>query len=470
MTDFIEVPRSSLKFAVNQGRWQPYLILGLLANVVVWGSALLYLKFKEPTYTSTLTATLPGAGSAAQVFLPNIGQTSYETSSPYANSSFQDPRETYKVIAESEPVIRAAANRLNMSPESFGKPRLKILLNTTTLTFEIKGASPEQAQNKSLALYQAFEARLSQLRVKEVNQRDVGFQSALGFAKRKLEDAQRRLSAYKARSGLSGNEQLTELSSNIEDLRRQRAEILAQQQQANTRLRETSVSLNISDQQAADAFVLQADQIFQQNLKNYSEASAALVVIGSKFLNNHPTVVAEKAKQNAAQIALFKRSQTLLGRPINQATLQQFNLSSTNSGSAREKLFQELIDSQIEQRGLQSQAQTLDQQITLLEVRLKSLAQQESTLDALKRDLQVAEAVFSSTLARLDIGRANAFGSYPLIQVLAEPSLSTTPSSPNKKFVFLGAVLSSLFLTTGLVSLWWKETTALKETKKIYRN
>jgi phage shock protein A len=87
---------------------------------------------------------------------------------------------------------------------------------------------------------------------------------------------------------LNSEEQIKDLTTNIEQLRRQRAEILAQQQQATTRLKELSTNLKLSAGQATDAFRLQTDQIFQQNLKNYSEASAALVVLESKFLPNHP--------------------------------------------------------------------------------------------------------------------------------------------------------------------------------------
>jgi len=457
MTHSLTIPNSLPKSAVKQGRWQLYLVIGLLANAAVWASALLFIETKQPTYSSTLTATLPGSGSAASVNLPNIGQASYESSSPYANSSIQDPRETYKSIAESEPVLKAAATKLNIPLESFGKPRIKIVLNTTLMMFELKGARPEEARNKSLALYQALQARLNQLRAQEANQRDAGFQTSLSSAQNKLEIAQKRLSVYKARTGLSGNEQLTGLSNNIEQLRRQRAEILAQQQQASARLGQLSVNLNSSGQQAADAFVLQTDQIFQQNLKSYSEASTALVGLGSKFLPNHPTLVAEKAKRDAAQEALLTRSQSLLGRPRSQASLEQLNLSSTNSGAAREKLFHDLVAVQADQRGLQAQAQEINRQIIQLEGRLKTLAQQETTLVALQRDLQIAEAVFSSTLTRLNIDRSNTFGSYPLIQLLAAPGLSKTSSSPKKEFILLGAALSSLFLTNGLLLLWLRK-------------
>jgi uncharacterized protein involved in exopolysaccharide biosynthesis len=452
MTESINISRSFTKEAVPQGSWQLYLVLGLLVNAAIWGAALLYLKNKQPTYTSTLAVTLPGAGADVNVSVPNIGQASYENSSPYASST-QDPRANYQFIAQSEPVLLAAAAQLKMPPEKFGKPEIALLDTTTIMEFEFKGESPEEARNKGFALYKALQTQLNQLRAQEVTQRDVGFQSALSSAQRKLEIAQDRLSAYKARSGLSSNEQLRDLSVNIEQLRKQRAEILAEQQQASARLGQLSASLKLSAQQAADAFALQTDQVFQQNLKDYSEASGTVIVLEAKFSPEHPMLVAEKAKQNAAQEALLTRSQSLLGRPVSQAVLKQLNLSSTNSDSARENLFQELVAVQAEQRSFQAQAQEIDRQILKLEGRLKSLAQQESTLDALKRDVQVAEAVFSSTVTRLDIGRSNAFGSYPLIQMVAEPSLSKTPSSPKKQYVLLGAALGSLFLTSAVVTL-----------------
>ncbi len=456
MSESIRISRAYPKSAVKQGRWEIFLIIGLLANAAIWGAALVYLKVKKPTYTSTWALTLPGSVSETNVSLPNIGQASYQSSSPYGVST-QDPRQNYKFIAESEPVLKAAAAQLNLPLEKFGKPQIKLADSTTIMEFAFKGGTPEEARNKSFALYKALQTRLNQLRIQENVQRDVGFQSALSSSQRKLEIAQKRLSDFKAGSMLNSNDQIKALSDNIEQLRRQRAEIIGQQQQASGRLGQLSANLNLSAQSAADAFTLETDQIFQQNLKDYSSASADLVVLGSKFQPNHPTVVAQKAKQNAAQIALLNRAQSLLGRPVSQATLQKLNINSSNSGTGRDRLFQDLVTVQAEQRGLQSQAEGINQQIQQLEARLKALAQQGSTLDALQRNAQVAEAVFSSTLARLDIGRSNAFGSYPLIQLLADPTLPETPSSPKKEYVLLGAVLGSLFINAGLVSLWLRQ-------------
>jgi uncharacterized protein involved in exopolysaccharide biosynthesis len=435
--------------STKQSYWQRYLFLGLLANATFGILALLYLKTVPPTYTSHSAITLPEAGAAANVNLPNIGQASYESSSLYASTT-QDPRENYKFIAQSEPVLSAAASHLNIPLAEFGKPRVKIIDGTTIMTIDFRGATPEEARNKSLAFYHAFEVKLNELRSEEAIRRESSFQNALSDSWKKLEVAQQRLSNYKTNSGLNSNDQLKDLSNNIEQLRKQKVEILAQQQQASARLSQLSASLNLSDLEAVDAFTLQTDQIFQQNLKDYSEASATLSVLGAKFLPDNPQLVAQKAQQDAAQTALLSRSQYLLGKPVSQTVLHQLSLNSNSSDSARESLFQQLVTTQAEQKGFQAQAQATDEQITQLQNRLNQLAQKEANLDALQRDLQVNEAVFSSTLTRLDIGKSNAFGSYPLVQFVTQPSLPETVTWPQKEFVLAGVVLASVFATTGI--------------------
>lgn len=454
MTNYIQISAGYSGKSAFSRRWLSYLLLGLTTNVAFWASGFLYLKVTPPTYISYSAVNLPGSSTNANVSLPGIGQASYENISPYASSSSQDPRENYKFIAQSEPVLKAAAANLNMSLGEFGEPRIKVVDNTTVMTVEFKGTSPHEAQNKSLAFHKALEARLNELRSQEAVRRDVGFQTGLNSSQKKLQIAQKNLSNYKASSGLNSDAQIKDLTTNIEQLRRQRAEVLASQQQTSTRLQQLSANLKLSAPQATDAFALQTDQVFQQNLKNYSDASASVVVLESKYLPDHPILVSEKAKRDAAQSALLARSQLILGRPANIETIKTLNLSNTVSGNSRELLLQQLVTVQADQKGLVSQAQAINEQINLLESRLKNLTQQESKLDALKRDMQVAEAVFSSTLTRLDIGKSNTFGSYPLIQILTEPSLPENPTEPKKAYVYLGAALGSLFSSTGFLLLW----------------
>ena len=454
-----ESAKISIPFIPSRSRkWQRYLALGILANAAIWSCSLFYLVAKSPIYTSKWTITLPAEGGQTNVDLPEIGGAFTRSDSPYNNSASYDPRENYKYIAQSSKVLTTAASALNLPTNQFGNPRVSIIDNTTLMEFEIRGATPEGSQTKALALQQAFDSELTQLRQEKIAQQDGSLQSVLDKAQKNLEKAQKNLSGYKASSGLSSTNQLADLSKNIEELRRQRAESLAQLQNINASAKELSSTLGLSSKQAADAFVLQSDPLLQAYLSNYSTASAEIAGLESKFTSANPILLAKQAERESAYNALLQRSELLLGESVAPNTLAQLNLNSSSpSSSQRASLFQELISVQSEQKGVAQQAQELDNQIAQLESRLQNLAQQESKLEGLVRDVQIAEAVFSSTLTQLDLSKAEIFSSYPQIQVLAKPSLPEESNAPNKTLVLLGSAMGSLFITTGIVSLWWRD-------------
>lgn len=456
MSDFTVIPRSSSSSTKIGNNRKSYFLLWLLANAVIWSLAILALKKIPASYTSEWTIAFPGAKTSTNVTLPGIGQAS-TNSDPGFNSQSSDPRENYKFIALTNEVLATAAKNLNMPVGNFGKPKIKILDNTSLMQFQIAGDTPQQAQQKAIAFHRALEAKLEELRKEENLKQDRSLETVLTNADQKLQAAQQKLSEYKANSPLSSSEQLRDLSVNVEGLRRQRSETLAQLKQVGAKFSQLSASLGLSAQEAVDALVLQSNPLFQRYLADYSSTSAQLANLSAKYLPTHPAIITKQMEKDAAATALFKQAQLLLGRPTSQVTIEQLNLnsgSSSGSSSERSILFQQLISLQTEQQGLQAQAQELDLQINQLESRLISLSQQESKLDSLQRDTKIAEAIFSSTLTRLDLGKSNISAYYPQFSVLSQPSLPEESSSSQPKFILLGAVIGSVFLTTGIVLLW----------------
>lgn len=456
--------RSDLPKPSEKGQWRVYLLLWLLINTTIWSAAILYLKKAKPTYISEWALILPGTGPGVSVNLPDIGQASSSSNSAFGGAS-SDPRANYQFIATSKAVLERAATQINLPIEDFGEPRVKLLDNTTIMTFQVMGSTPEQAQQKSKAMYQALVKRLNELRVEELGRRDEGVQATMKAAQTKLHQAQKLLSAYKVSSGLSFQGQVENLSVNVEQLRRQRSEILAKRQQTGTRLAQLATNLGITPEQASKAFVLQADQQFQQHLKDYSEASASLVILLSKWGENHPNVVKEQARQQAAQTAIAQRSIDLLKQEIDPQLLDFLQLASNDQGAGRSSLFRDLITTQAEFEGFNAEVESLAQQIKQLDNRLSGLAQGQSTLENLKRDVQTAEAVFASTLARIDLSKSDIFTAYPLTQLVAEPSLPSSPSTPKKSLVYLGAGLGSMLSGAALTLLAMR-----KRLLKLYQN
>lgn len=444
------LPVVKLKNLVT-GRWLRYGVLGIAGNAFIWGTSIQYLKVTKPIYTSEFGLILSAASFGVNVNLPGIGQATSSSGSAMGGSTY-DARANYEYIFTSEPVLKKAAAIAKIPESQFSKPRIKLLDNTTIMKFEVTGRSPQEARNKCLALYQAMVYQVNALRSAEFSQRKEPMQKTLLSAQQKLEQAQKHLSEYKVRSGLSYPDQVGNLSSNIEQLRRQRAEVRAQEKFTSQKLQQLSKNLGLLPQEAADAFLLHVDQIFQQNLKDYSEATASLEILITKFGSNHPQVVKESMRQESALAGLLERSELLLGKPMTTVTLSRLALAV--NGSGRDTLFQSLVSNQSDQQGLQAQVKTLDSEIKRLEKRLEILSGRQATLENLKRDEQIAEAMFASTLTKLDLGQGDIFAAYPLVQMLVEPSIPDQPTAPKKGFILAGSAAGSIFSTLGLLLLW----------------
>lgn len=444
----------------SQGKKKPffYLKIWLVGNIFLWSASLLYLKFKPPTYSSIWTIALPGTASSTSINLPEIGQASSQNQSPFSNL-VSDPRENYKLLANSEDVVKPAAASLQMTPKEFGEPVVKILDNTTLMEFKIKGSTPQESQAKAIAVHQALKNNLDRLKNIESTKPDQNILNRIEVAQSRLEKARQELADYQESSGLNSNIQLENLANSIEQMRVDLAQLRTQQQRAQGKSNQLLQKIKLSPEEAQDALSLHSDRLFTQYLDNYSQIKTELVNLEAKYLPSYPLVIAQQEDSQAAEAALLQRASSLLGRGVDLTTLSRFGLNgnSNQNNSQKENLLGELINLQGEEQGLESQAQELKQQIAQLETQQKQRSRSGSKLDRLRKNVQIAEAVYSSTLTQLEINQTNTSNLYPPISLLTQPNLPIEPSSPNTKLVLLGSLIGSLFLTTALLSLWWRD-------------
>jgi uncharacterized protein involved in exopolysaccharide biosynthesis len=430
-----------------------YPLLWLLSNGLIWGATYAYLKYRPTTYTSKWSINVPAAVSTTNVNVPEIGQAFSSNDSPY--KSFADPRENYKFLIESDEMLELAAKQVNMDVEKFNRPRVKIVDNTTLMRLDMKGKTPKQALQKARAVNIVLERTLNRLRLQESNQQDQGLETAIKGDEKKLRAAKQQLFNFKVKSPLSSGNQLRDLSTNLEGLRRGRAETVAELKQTTAKVEQLSRNLGLSPQEAADALILQSDRLFQQYLANFSQKSSELSNLSAKLLPGNPIFITKLEEQEASRAQLLQQGQLLLGRPVSSTTLKQIVVNGGGSSeltSQRTNLFQELISLQVKQRGVLAQAQELEQQIAQLETRLNVLSQQESRLGSLERDVKIAEAVFSSNSTKLNLSRSDVSISYPRISIVTPPSLAKEPDGPQPILVILGSGICSFFLTTGFIA------------------
>jgi uncharacterized protein involved in exopolysaccharide biosynthesis len=443
-------------------RWFRYGAIGLSLLFVIWAPAIVYLELGPTRYTSKWSLVLPGAGSGAQVNLEAVGQASTLSNSPYGNHSV-DPKANYRAIATSGPVLAAAAGRLGMDEREFGKPRVKLIDQTAVMEFAVHGPTGKKAQQRAYALFAAFVERLERLRLDEMTRREEGTRSALAIFEEKLRSAEQTLLNFQSDAGIVSIDQFRDLARNAEELRKQRAEVLAEQRRAEGEVTRLTELLNMSAEIAADVFVLQADELFRRHLETLADADANLTEYLSKWGKAHPRVIKQQARRRDAESALLSRAKTLVGG-ANPAVVA---VASAAAESGQSALLRALVDAQIRSTGFAEKVTALETSIVEFEQRLHALTEKTASLESLERRHQVATAVFTSALARMDLGRSDVYVSYPLVQMLTEPTLPADGLSPNKQYALLGAAAGSLFFITGMVLLWLRRPFIRKTRKSV---
>ncbi|MEM6449369.1 MAG: hypothetical protein AAF703_03545 [Cyanobacteria bacterium P01_D01_bin.105] len=433
-----------------------YLGLGLLANTLIWGLALAYLKLAPTTYRSEWGLNVLGTDAGVDVTLPEGGRASRAPSG--FSVSPEDPRTDYVYLAQSPDIIKEAAAQVNMTVEDYGDPEITTDEESSIIGFVNEGETPEMAQKQAAALYVVLDRRIDQLRNAELLRRERETKEALEDARQQVETAQNELASYQATSGLSSEAQIDDLAVGVEQLRRDYAQAIAQERGLSSRVQQLAQDINDSSAGAADAYRLQGDPVYQSQFAEYGLAAAEYADVSSQLGAQHPQVVAKRAEIEGLATALEARGSFLLGRQVDQTVLTQLAPIGLDPRveASRGDLFQEAVNSRATQSGLQSQTVELSNQIVGLENRLRQLSQEQFTVDRLQRNLQVAEAIFASAVAKLNLSEGDIYSVYPPIQLATEPTLPDEDKyvSPSPPIAIGGALAGSFLVTTGLLLHW----------------
>ena len=424
-----------------------YAGIALSIQLLIWIPTGLVLLLKPATYTSSWSLILPGSGAGHAVSLESVGQASATVSSPYPSHSV-DPKVNYKAIAESEPVLSAAAAAIGMQVEAFGKPRIKLADQTALMNFRISAATRDEALAKSQALYTALQAELERLRNDELSRRETGIRDMLAGFSDKLREAQQRILDYQADARIVSLEQFNELALGLERLRGQVRELKAERAGIQGRLDALQTTLQVDAQLASALLDLQQDALFRQLAEDWAVASAQLTRNRARWGDKHQQVISAAEDERELHRALLQRAQVLApGQPLdNQRLLAR--------GPSDMDLYIPLIELQASRHGLDARIRSLAQSITEQQQLLELSTTDASNLEDLKRRHQVATAVFTTALAKVDIGKSDRFSSYPLVQLLARPTRPDRADTLGRDLALLGATTGSLFSLFGLYLLW----------------
>ncbi len=220
-----------------------FLSLGVFLNSFVWVLAIGYLKLTPPTYTSQWGVKILETNSGVEVVLPNGGKAT-SSSGGRTSSRDQDPRNDYVYIATSPDLLAEAAKLVNMTVEEYQEPKIAVDEANGIIAFDIDGSSAEEARAKARAFHKIMTQQIESLRTTELARQKAETQATLAEAKEKLVAAQNKVSQYRAKSGISTDEQINNLTDNIENLRRQKAELAAQQSGLGDRYKQLNRDIN----------------------------------------------------------------------------------------------------------------------------------------------------------------------------------------------------------------------------------
>ena len=446
----------------------PYYLLGFLVNFVVWLIVVVYWKITPPQYTSEWGLKILGRGTGVELNLPSIGRAS---SSSRSEQSGEDTRVDYVYIAKDYAILEQAAAEAGMLVKEFGKPEITADEEGSIISLAIKGDTPYKAQQKAYALNHVLTEKIDSLRQSEIERQEEQTQKTLEAARQRLDLAQEKLSSYQVSSSLSSEEQIKQITSNLEELYRQKAELSAQKKGLNNLSQQLGKELNLSSTEATAAYQLLDDDVFQQQLQQYALGRRELSNLLSRFTSLNPTVIEKQSELEETTEALRQRASFLLNRSINNQELEKITYLTLDPKvkTIRQEVFKDLISNAAEGQKLEAQIQELENQMGQLESRQKNIAQNKLKIDHFQRDLQVAEAVFATTLAELDLSKEHVYSLYPPLQLIKEPSLpkENQPTSPNLRLLLLGGMAGSVLVTIGLILIWYERQPSSLTTRKL---
>ena len=434
------------------GRYRRYIMALAGPLALVWVLALGHIALAPDRFDSRMTLILPGTGVGASMNLESIGQATTNTSSAFSSPSLS-PTENYKRLLMSDLVLRDAAGIAEEDADGFPQPSIKLIEQTNLIELRMSAGSPEEAQRRMQALQQAFNTALDTLRDDEARAREEADASRIAELERKVDEAQQALLDFQGRTGLVSLDQfagritaLDQLKANERDRRVRVAETSA----ATSRL---STTLNITLPEARRAMQLKADPKFQELLSRYAKVSGEYAERSGTLGDAHATIEELAAERASLRSDLAQRGAALTGL-TSDTVVELADLSVSNT---RENLFASLSERDSDRTGHGAALAELRRQIADQSADTEEQVAQAAELADLLRDLRVAEAVFSSALARLDTNKSDPFASYPLVQTLEAPSLPRAKSAPSPLVVIAGAIGATVFILIGFMLLWLRQ-------------
>lgn len=436
----------------TSGRYKRYVVSMAPALAAIWLATGAYLLLVPDTYRSEFSLILPGSGSGSSLNVESIGQAQGSANSAFSSTTLS-PTENYKQLLSADVTLRAAAKLAGEDGDSFPEPSIKLIDQTNLIHVTIPGRTSRQAKVRADALQSAFLAQLDILRADEAAKREVSDVKHLEQLSEKVQATQRKLIAFQASHGLATLDQFNSRIAAVDALRDKERDVRLQARQYSGTAGRLSGSLRSSTRSADTAMRLRGDPVFQQLVERYATSNAQASEKAGTLGEQHADLARANSERDELRSALVRRGRQLTGLS-DSAIMSGVDLQLADG---RSNLMQAMTVNDAQAAGAGAALAEIRGDLARAQAQSPKLIAQASELADLQRDHRVAEAVFSSALARIDTNKQDPFASYPLVQTLAAPSLPRAPASPSLVIALAGALAATVLALLAFALLWLRQ-------------
>lgn len=433
--------------SIASRHWKALLGFNVLVALGVLGA----IATTPKSWTATAQLILPPSnGGNLDANLGTLG--SYRNNDP--NFSPQvNPLKIQQAVLSSDALLDKAwaadpEHNSPTKPRSYGQHfSVTTLEQTSIMLLSVSGSSPQIAEQRAIAILNAYKDRLNELRQANSAARDASTQKQLEQARQRLLKAQTELSQFKQSTGLVSNDEQTKgIVGAIETLRTDQAQAQADARASRDRANTLAARLNLTPAEAVQAMGLDQNEDYKQIRSKLTEAESNLARLRATFSDRAPQVQKAIDERNRLQGQLQQYVGQAAGR-INA------NTNFTTGAEGRSTLIQQLVLAETDANGQQQRAQQLQQQIQQRQRSLNALPSNQAKLTTLQRQADVAEGLYKGLVAQVQQSNLDAFNAYPNIQELNAPVVDSKPSSPKKTTMAINAILASIVGSVALVLL-----------------
>lgn len=383
-----------------------------------------------------------------------------------------NPLKTESAVLSSIPLAQQTIAALNLKdndgeillPESFlKKQKIKQLAATDVLEVAYKSNNPQEAAavvNKLMSLY--IENNVLSNRTAAVEASEF-VTKQIPKTELRVRQAEAVLRKFKEQNQIvSLDEEVKSAVGVINELESQINTTQAALANANARYASLQQQVGMSSEQAVATNSLNQSAGIQKLLEESQQLEDRLATERTRLQEDHPTIVNLKLRQAALKALLQKRVANT-NSPVQGANLQ--------IGESKQKLNEELVQSEAERLGLAKQLALLSSTQETYKQRANVFPKLEQNQRELERQLQASQSTYQSLLQKLQelkVAENQNTGNASII----EPALVPDKASIKLRAMILGlgVIVSALMAGATIVILEVRDTSVktLKEAQELF--